>query len=134
MPSVAAIIEYGSSPASELADESNSSTPDVLVQSLTKSATRTMNAFKNASGATFGIQYRDPKLSLSFDGYIANTTTGLANQEPGTEVATLANFTADTFGFTPGDGTMVFENPVRTESNEDMAKMTFDVVQYPFVT
>ena len=134
MPSVAAIIEYGTIPASELADESNSSTPDVLVQSLTKSATRTMKDFKNAAGATFGIQYRDPKLSLSFDGYIANTTTGLANQEPGTEVATLANFTADTFGFTPGDGTMVFENPVRTESNEDMAKMTFDVVQYPFVT
>lgn len=134
MPAVAAIIDYGNIPTNELVDESNATTPDVLVQSLTKAATREKRSFKNASGATFGLQYREPILTLSFDGYIANTTTGLANAEPGSAVTTLANFTASTFGFVPGDGTMVFEDPVRTESNEDMAKMTFNVVQYPFVS
>jgi len=48
-------------------------------------------------------------------------------------VTTLANFTANTYGFVPGDGTMIFMDPNRSETNTEMAKTTFSVKQYPFV-
>ena len=72
-------------------------------------------------------------MSTAFDGYLSNQTTGLANQHPGTAVATLANFAANTYGFVPADGTMIFMDPNRTETNTEMAKTTFSVKQYPFV-
>lgn len=133
MPAVAALIQYGDIPNTSLLDESNQTTPDILVQSLTVSATRDEKTYLNAQGTTFALEYRNPTISFAFDGYITNKTTGLANQHPGTRVFTLANFTALTFGFDPADGKMIFMDPSRVETNTEMAKTTFTVKQYPFV-
>ena len=133
MAAVDALIQHGNIPSSTLLDESNSSTPDILVQSLTITAARDEKAYLNASGATFGLEYRNPTITFAFDGYLSNKTLGLANQHPGTAVATLANFAANTYGFVPADGTMIFMDPNRTETNTEMAKTTFSVKQYPFV-
>jgi hypothetical protein len=127
MPAVQAIIEHGTIPGEALEDETS-----LLVQSVTKTGSREAREYMNAEGAVQGIQERNPKLVLSFDTYITEYT-GLAAQHPGTEVVSLANFQVATLGFTPGDGTLIFRDPVITESNSDAAKMTFTVTQFPFV-
>lgn len=127
MPAVQAIIEHGTIPGEALEDESS-----LLVQSVTKSATRESREYMNADGCVQGIQERNPKLVLSFDAYITDYS-GLAAQHPGTEIVSLANFQLVTFGFAPGDGTIIFRDPVITESNSDAAKMTFTGTQFPFV-
>jgi hypothetical protein len=134
MASVPALIQYGDIPNSSLFDESNPVTPDILVQSLTVSATRDEKTYLNAQGTTFALEYRNPTITFAFDGYITTKSgDGLANKHPGTEVLTLANFTIDTFGFSPADGTMIFMDPSRVETNTEMAKTTFSVKQFPFV-
>lgn len=133
MPAVDALIQHGNIPLSSLEDESNALTPDILVQSLTITASRDEKAYLNAAGATFGLEYRNPTITFAFDGYLSNKTLGLANKHPGTAVTTLANFTVLTYGFDPNDGTMIFMDPNRTETNTEMAKTTFSVKQYPFV-
>jgi hypothetical protein len=133
MAAVDALIQHGNIPLSSLEDESNALTPDILVQSLTITAARDEKAYLNAAGATFGLEYRNPTITFAFDGYLSNKTLGLANKHPGTAVTTLANFTVLTYGFDPNDGTMIFMDPNRTETNTEMAKTTFSVKQYPFV-
>jgi hypothetical protein len=127
MPAVAAIITHGTIPTTAFTDETS-----LLVQSVTKSGTRDSKEYMNASGAVQGLEERNPKLTLSFDAFITDYS-GLATYEPGQEVTSLANFTVSTLGFAPGDGTMVFRDPVITESNSEAAKITFSVTQYPFV-
>ena len=127
MPAVAAIIEHGSIPASSLVDETS-----LLVQSITKSGSRESNMFKNASGAVAGIQERNPTLTFAVDAYITSAAD-LADEHPGTEVTALANFDSAILGFSPADGTLVYRDPVITESNSDAAKIGFSVVSYPFV-
>jgi len=126
MPAVEAILEHGSIPASGMVDETS-----LLVQSVTKSATRDEKTYMNASGAVAGVQYRNPILTFAYDCYITEYS-GLVVANPGSEVTSLANFTEDTLGFTPGDGTLVFTDPTITESNSESAKMTFSVKQLPF--
>lgn len=133
MPAVSAIIQHGNIPASTLVDESNSTTPDVLVQSLTISATRESKEYKAAGGYVFAVEERNPVITFAFDGYVS-VKDGLADEHPGTAVTSLANFTESTFGFAPGDGTLIYRNPVRTETIDELAKVTFDVVQMPFVS
>jgi len=137
MPSVDAIIQYGNIPSTALGlkNESNPSTPDILVQSLTVSATREEKEYRNSDGNVFALQYRNPTISFAFDGYITTKSgSGLANLEPGKRVIALANFTSDTFGFTPTDGIMIYMDPSRSETNEEIAKTTFTVKQYPFAS
>ena len=133
MAAVQAIIRYGDIPSTSLLNESNSVTPEILVQSLTTSASRDEKAYMDARGVTFALEYRNPTISFAFDGYISNRTGSLSNGHPGEQVMTLANFTADTFGFVPTDGVMVYLDPTRSETNEEIAKTTFTVKQYPFV-
>ena len=98
MPSVDAIIQYGNIPSTALGlkNESNPSTPDILVQSLTVSATREEKEYRNSDGNVFALQYRNPTISFAFDGYITTKSgSGLANLEPGKRVIALANFTSD---------------------------------------
>ncbi len=126
MPAVAAIIDHGTIPAAALEDETS-----LLVQSVTISATREKKTYLNASGAVQGLEYRNPTISFAFDAYIT-AYSGLVEYNPGQEVTSLANFASSKLGFSPGDGTLVFEDPAITESNSEAAKMTFTVVQYPF--
>ena len=133
MAAVQAIIRYGDIPSTSLLNESNSVTPEILVQSLTTTATRDEKAYLDAQGVTFALEYRNPTVSFAFDGYISNRTGSLSNGHPGEQVMALANFTTDTFGFDPSDGVMVYLDPSRSETNEEIAKTTFTVKQYPFV-
>lgn len=133
MAAVQAIIRYGDIPSTSLLNESNSVTPEILVQSLTTTATRDEKAYLDARGVTFALEYRNPTVSFAFDGYISNRTGSLSNGHPGEQVMALANFTTDTFGFDPSDGVMVYLDPTRSETNEEIAKTTFTVKQYPFV-
>lgn len=133
MAAVQAIIRYGDIPSTSLLNESNSVTPEILVQSLTTSASRDEKAYMDARGVTFALEYRNPTISFAFDGYISNRTGSLSNGNPGEQIMTLANFTTDTFGFDPTDGVMVYLDPTRSETNEEIAKTTFTVKQYPFV-
>ena len=48
-------------------------------------------------------------------------------------LSALANFDSAILGFSPADGTLVYRDPVITESNSDAAKIGFSVVSYPFV-
>lgn len=137
MAAVEAIIQYGNIPSSALGlkNESNATTPELLVQSLTISATREEKEYRNADGNVFALQYRNPTITFAFDGYITTKSgDNLANKSPGETVSALANFTADTFGFVPADGIMVYMDPSRSETNEEIAKTTFTVKQYPFVS
>jgi hypothetical protein len=129
MPAVAAIIEHGSIPVAGLVDETS-----LLLQSLTKSGTREPREYLNAAGSVHGIEERNPKLSYNYDAFITNYASGFPSFHPGQEVMSLANFQSATLGFVPGDGTLVFRDPTITESNSEAAKMTFTVVQYPFVS
>ena len=105
------------------------------MQSLTVSATREEKEYRNSDGNVFALQYRNPTISFAFDGYITTKSgSGLANLEPGKRVIALANFTSDTFGFTPTDGIMIYMDPSRSETNEEIAKTTFTVKQYPFAS
>ena len=137
MAAVDAIIQYGNIPSTSLGlkNESNPTTPDILVQSLTISATREEKEYRNADGNVFALQYRNPTISFAFDGYITTKSgSGLANLEPGQRVTALANFTSDTYGFSPTDGVMIYMDPSRSETNEEIAKATFTVKQLPFVS
>jgi hypothetical protein len=136
MPAVAAILRYGNLPSASLSlkDEQNATTPEILVQSLTTSATREEKEYRNSDGNVFALEYRNPTISFAFDGYITTKTgPGLSNLEPGQRVFNLANFTVSTFGFSPTDGVMIYMDPSRSETNEEIAKATFTVKQYPFV-
>lgn len=107
--------------------------PDVLVNSLTITPSREKKTYKNGLGCTSILQFKDPLLAFAFDGYILNVA-GLADQHPGTTVTALANYQTATYGFDPADGVMVYEDPSRECTNEDIAKAKFNVVQYPHVT
>lgn len=127
MPAVEAIIDHGTIPSNSLEDETS-----LRVQSVTISGIREKREYLNASGATDGLEYRNPKISFAYDTQVT-AYTGLPTYNPGQEVTSLANFADSTLGFSPGDGVMVMEEPTITRSNTDTDKMTFTVVQYPFV-
>ncbi len=129
MPTVTAILQYGTLPAdSALVDEAN-----LLVQSLTVTPAREKKTYKGAATrATQGVSYTDPTITFDFDCYVG-TAAGLATQHPGTLVTELANFAAARHGFDPADGIMVYEDPSDEFSNDDPDKVKFKVVQYPFV-
>jgi len=128
MPAVDLIIKHGEIPSIDSpVDE-----PNILVNSLTITPSREKKTYKGESNSTVGLTFTDPLLTFAFDGYI-KTNAGFADQHPGTAVASLANFDASTFGFDPADGVMVYEDPSRECTTEEIAKAKFNVVQYPFV-
>jgi hypothetical protein len=128
MPAVDARIVYGVLPAdSEILDE-----PDLLVQNLTTTPSRTKKAYQGGNRATQGLEYVDPLLTFAFDA-IVSERTGFADQHPGTLVLELANFAGSRFGFDPADGIMVFEDPSCEQNTSDPEMLKFSVVHYPFV-
>lgn len=128
MPAVSAIQASGAVPLSSLENETY-----LVVQSVTTTGSRDKKTYMDATGATVGLEYRNPTISFAVDAHIS-AYDGLVNYNPGQEVTSLANFATSRFGFAPGDGTLIFEEPSITESNQEAAKITFTVVQYPFVS
>lgn len=121
------IITHGTLPDIELVDE-----PNVLVNSLSITPTRDKQEIKGGSGEVKALRYTNPTITFAFDGYIS-TLAGLADEHPGTAVASLLNFQDPVHGFDPADGVMVYEDPTRDLSTEDLAKVKFNIIQYPFV-
>ena len=129
MATPAAIITHGNIPSDiTLLDE-----PNMLVQSLTITPSRTKKEYRGANRATQGLEYTDPKLSFQFEAYVSSRA-GLCTQHPGTEVTSLANFSAAHFGFDPADGILVYEDPSSRQNLEDPEMINFSVLHYPFVT
>lgn len=128
MPTVDAIIEHGAIPSGGgLVDES-----DLLVQSLTITPRREKKAYKGGNKATQGLQYTDPTISFQFKAIVSDAS-GLADEHPGTAVASLLNFASERHGFDPADGTMVYEDPSTELDVENADMVNFTVVNYPFV-
>ena len=128
MPAVAAIIQHGTLPTASLTDETS-----LLVQSVTISGTRDSKEYMGANGSIAALEERNPRVTFTYDAYVS-AYTGIPTYNPGQEVTSLANFDDTVLGFAPGDGTLVFKDPVITQSNTDLDKIAFSVVQYPFVT
>lgn len=127
MPALDIVIQHGTIANHALVDE-----PNILVESLTVAPARDKKEYKSGAGNTAALGYRDPKLSFDFSGWV-KTRTGLADQHPGTTVATLANYTGARFGFDNADGVMIYEDSSMDMSPDDPEKVKFKVMQYPFV-
>lgn len=128
MPTPTALITHGNIPSDiTLLDE-----PDMLVQSLTVTPTRTKKEYRGANRATQGIEFTDPKMSFAFEAYVSERT-GLCDQHPGTVVTELLNFAGGRYGFAPADGVMIFEDPSSTQNLQDPETISFTVWHYPFV-
>jgi hypothetical protein len=127
MPAVDIIIQHGTIINHALVDE-----PNILVESLAVAPVREKKEYKSGAGNTAALGYRDPKLSFDFSGWL-KAKAGLANQHPGTTVASLANYQGAQFGFDNADGIMVYEDPSLDLSPDDPEKIKFKVMQYPFI-
>lgn len=127
MPAIDAIIQYGDLADFDLKDE-----PELLVQSLEITPAREKQSWKGANQAIRALRYTNPTLTFQFNA-IPSSLTGLANQHPGSEVASLLNFTGNIYQFDPDVGIMVYEDPSRSQSLENPAEVNFSVVQYPFI-
>lgn len=114
------------------ADVSLLDEPNMLVQSRTFTPARTKNVYRGANRATGGLEFLDPILTITFEAYIS-AYTGLCNSHPGTVVTELLNYTDARFGFSPDDGTMVYEDPSTKADLTNPETLTFSVVQYPFL-
>ncbi len=128
MPAVDAIIQHGNLPsAATLVDEAN-----LLITSMTVTPAREKKDFKGTNRAIQGISYTNPTLAFDIKAYIG-TADGFATQHPGTAVTELANYAGARHGFSADQGTMIYEDPTDDFSNDDPDKISFKVVQYPFV-
>ena len=128
MPSNECIITHGSIPGDNgIVDE-----PNLLVSSVNFTPAREKKVYKSASGCTAHLRYGDPTMAIAVDGFVL-TKSGLADQEPGTVVASLANYAAPRRGFDPTEGILVLEDPSDEHSNDEIEKNKFTVMHYPHV-
>jgi hypothetical protein len=128
---VDAIIEHGVKPGYDLVDETG-----LLVKSLEITPTREKIQRKGNNRKVSYVRYENPLLNLAFSGAIlpdgAGAAVGFANQHPGTTITALANYTGDIHGFSPADGKIIYEDPVRSLSDGDEEpQVSFTAVQYP---
>ncbi len=92
-----------------------------------------MKEYKAFSNAAIDVTREvNPVNTISFSAH-ATALSGLANQEPGTSVVSLANFSSAVQGFDPADGTMIYRDPSRELNNEgDLPAINATVVHLPF--
>ena len=118
-----------------LVDEVN-----VLVNSVTVSASRDETEYTNPDGCVTGIKMFNPKLEWSLSGNplarTAGGTTDFSNVAPGTQVGGLtsfpfANFGAEIFGQDPADGICIAKEPSLSSSKGSDPEMSWTVTCYP---
>ena len=120
--------------SSTLTDEVN-----VLVNSVTVSASRDETEYTNPDGCVTGIKMFDPKLEWSLSGNpltrSAGGTADFSNVAPGTEVSTVgfpfANFGTEIFGQDPADGMHIAKEPSLSSSKGSDPEMSWTVTCYP---
>ncbi len=128
MPALQAVVEYGELPAQDFPlDE-----PDILLDSLNIDPKRDKKEYKGPNKVIRALRYQNPTIEFDFKGVISEVA-GLCDAHPGTLVDSLVNFANDIHGYSPDNGIMVYEDPKREGNNEDPAKCSFKVIQYPFV-
>jgi hypothetical protein len=128
MAALDAIIEYGTLPAQDFPIDE----PNILLDSLSIDPKRDKKEYKGPDKVIRALRYQNPTIEFDFKGTIA-AVSGLTDKHPGTLVDSLANFAADIHGFANDNGIMVYEDPKREGGNEDAAKCSFKIIQYPFV-
>jgi hypothetical protein len=128
MPAPDAIIIHGDIEESTLVDE-----PNLLVQSMTYSATRERRDYKGGEGYIKGLQYRNPLLAIACRAYVSNQAD-LADGHPGEEVTELANFESSIHGFDPTVGILVMEDPTTERTVDDADQVSFTVMHFPFIS
>lgn len=127
------VIEYGTTTAFTLLNETSHANPVVLVRSLSFSAARTKTEYRNRNGTTKRLKYVDPILTLAYETDIAQFS-GIANQHPGTQVNSLANYAGSVMGFNHTQGVKILEDPERSyEDESETVTQSFNVVQYPHI-
>lgn len=132
MAAPAEIIVHGTASLRTVVDEPSSS-PTVLVESISRKGAREDVQIKNTRRTTVRVKRVNPILTLSFKGEIAQES-GLAVLGPGKAVASLANFAGVYREFDPSTGTLVLGDPEdEVEVIEDRPMTTFDVVHFPYV-
>lgn len=125
------VYEYGVNNSS-LVDEPSSS-PVILVDTLTISFTRNEELFQNVNGSTTRARYTDPTATFDFAGKI-RTESGLATQHPGTLTSSLANFQDPINGFDPDAGIILFKDPSRElDRTTDFIGYSWQNLHLPFV-
>jgi hypothetical protein len=130
MASPSALHIHGTADANDIIDEPASNA--VLdVQEFSFSFSRERRERRNASGAFRRLEYFNPLLTMSLTAFIVGG--GLATQEVGTRVTSLANFAAERRGMDPTAGTMILEDTEDTLSLEEDAKTTMSILHAPFV-
>ena len=108
--------------------------PVILVDSLTMNFTREEERRRNMNGTTTYVKYTDPTAELQLTGKISNDS-GLANQEAGSSISSLANFSSTLHGIDPSEGTIIYKDPSRELSAEnDFATLSFTSLYLPFVS
>ena len=130
MGSPSALHIHGTADANDLLDEPNVN-PVLDVQEFSFSFSRERRERRNASGAFRRLEYFNPLLTMSLTAFIVGG--GLATQEVGTRVTSLANFAAERRGMDPAVGTMILEDTEDTLSLEEDAKTTMQILHAPFV-
>lgn len=130
MASPSALHIHGTADAGDLVDEPASSS--VLdVTEFTFSFTRERRDRRDHTGALRRLEYYNPLLTMSLTAFIIGG--GLATQEVGTRVTSLANFAAERRGMDPAVGTMVLEDTEDSLTLEEDAKTTMQILHAPFV-
>ncbi len=127
MPALDIILTQGTIANHGLVDE-----PNILVESLTVTPERDEKMYKSGTGATTAYGARDPKISFEFSGWV-KAKAGLADQHPGTTVASLANYQGAKNGFDNTMGVMIFKDFSSDQSPDDPEKIKFKVLQLPFI-
>lgn len=130
MASPSALHIHGTADASDLLDEPNVN-PVLDVTEFKFALSRERRERRNASGAFRRLEYFNPLLTMSLTAFIVGG--GLATQEVGTRVTSLANFAAERRGMDPAVGTMILEDTEDTLSLEEDAKTTMQILHAPFV-
>jgi hypothetical protein len=130
MPTPDAIIvnPTGDLPALSFTDE-----PNLLLTSLRIVPEIEKQGFRGPTQVTTIVRFRDPVLAFQFRGLIT-AFSGMADQHPGTTVASLANFASAMMGFDPVDGTLIYEDPARDLDDANPESCEFTVRHYPFVS
>lgn len=121
--------------SSTLVDEVN-----VLVNSVTVSASRDETEYTSPDGCVTGIKMFNPKLEWSLSGnplaQTAGGTTDFSNVAPGTQVGNgtsfpFANFGTEIFGQDPTDGMCLAKEPSLSSSKGSDPEMSWTVTCYP---
>lgn len=130
MASPSALHIHGTADDNDVLDEPNVN-PVLDVQDFKYAFSRERRERRNNTGAFRRLEYYNPLLTMTLTAFIVGG--GLATQEVGTRVTSLANFAAERRGMDPAVGTMILEDTEDSKTLEEDAKTSMQILHAPFV-